>query len=131
MILFQAHSGVRYLVLLAGAATLLYALFGAATRRPYDRTMKILASSFPGLIYLQMFLGLTVIASGRFYTALIGHIFMMIFAAAVAQITVSVMSRRAPEQRTFVPHVIGTAIALALVVGGILSIGRPVFGTGG
>ncbi len=128
---FYAHSGVRYLILLVGALTVLYALFGAATRRPYDRAMRGLASGFAGLLHLQLLLGLAVIFTGRFYPSLIGHIFMMLLAAAAAQIPVSVMRRRPREERTWLPHAVWAGVALVLVVGGIMAIGRPLFGTAG
>ena len=40
--LFYAHSGLRYLVLLAGVLVLGYAGYGQATKREYDKTMRIL-----------------------------------------------------------------------------------------
>lgn len=124
--LLQAHSGIRYLVLLAGILALGYALFGLATGRRYDRGMQVLASSFAGLIHLQILLGVGVIFTRGFYPALIGHITMMLFAAAVAQVASSVMKRRPAEERSYTPHLVATAVALVLLVGGILAIGRPI-----
>ena len=40
----NAHSGLRYLILLAGVLTVLYALYGVASGRAYDKTIRILAS---------------------------------------------------------------------------------------
>jgi len=126
VILFHAHSGLRYLVLLAGVAALLYALFGLLAGRRYDRGMKLLGSGFAGLLHLQILLGVGVIFTRGFYPALIGHITMMIFAAAVAQITSSVMKRRPEEERSYTPHLVGTGVALLLIVGGIMAIGASV-----
>jgi hypothetical protein len=125
--LFYAHSGVRYLVLLAGLLALAYAVLGAATRRPYDRAMLGMASAFAGLTHLQVLLGIALLFTGRFYSALIGHIVCMVFAAVVAQVVPSVMRRRAPGQRSYAPHAIGVLVALALMVAGILAIGRGPF----
>jgi hypothetical protein len=125
--LFAAHSGVRYLVLLAGLAAFGYAVYGAATKKSYDRPMLGLASAFAGLTHLQVLLGIAVILTGRFYSALIGHIVTMVFAAVVAQVVPSVMRRRPPTERSYVPHVIGTLVALGLMVAGILAIGRGPF----
>jgi hypothetical protein len=122
--LLHAHSGLRYLVLLAGVIALAYALFGWLTGRSYDRGMKISASSFAGLLHLQVLLGFVLLVSGRFYGALIGHIFMMLLAAAAAQVPLSVMRRRPPEERTHLPHAVGTVLALLLIWGGVLAIGR-------
>lgn len=124
--LFQAHSGIRYLVLLAGLLALGYAAFGLVTGRRYDRGMRIFASSFAGILHLQILLGVGVIFTRGFTMALIGHITMMIFAAVVAQVTSSVMKRREPEERSYTPHLVATAVALMLIVGGIMAIGRPV-----
>ena len=125
--LFYAHSGVRYLLLLAGALALGYAVFGAVTRRPYDRPMLGLASAFAGLMHLQVLLGVALLFTRRFYPALTGHIVLMVFAAVVAQIVPSVMRRRAPDQRGFVPHAVAVLVALALIVMGTLAIGRGPF----
>ena len=129
---FYAHSGVRYLVFLAGLVTLGYAIFGAVTRRPYDRTMLRLARTFTALTHIQVVLGVALLLSGRFYPALVGHIMSMVFAAVAATIPPAVMKRREPAARTYLPHVIATLVALALMVMGILAIGRsPLAMTGG
>lgn len=124
--LFQAHSGVRYLVLLLGAVALLWSLAGMLSGRRYDRGMRITASAFAGVLHLQILLGVAVIFTRGFYPALIGHISMMVFAAAVAQVTSSVQRRRDPEDRTYLPHFVATAVALVLVIGGIMAIQRPI-----
>lgn len=124
--LLQAHSGVRYLVLLLGVVALVWALVGLARGSGYDRGMRITASAFAGILHLQILLGLGVIFTRGFYPALIGHITMMIFAAAVAQVTSSIQRRRAPEERGYVPHLVSTAVALVLVIGGIMAIQRPI-----
>lgn len=127
--LLQAHSGLRYLVLLVGVAVIAYALFGLATRRPYDKTMRILGAAFTGLIDLTILLGFANVLFGiGFYPQLGGHIVMMVLAAAVAHAVSAVMKRRPPEQRTWMPHVVGTAIVLAMIAAGILAIGRPIVG---
>lgn len=122
--LFYAHSGLRYLVLLAGVVCLAYSLFAVLTRRPYDRVIRRIAGAFAGLLHLQVLLGFVLLVSGRFYPALVGHIFMMLCAAVAAQIPLSVLRRRPPEMRGPMPHLVGTAIALLLLWGGISAIGR-------
>ena len=123
----QAHSGFRYLILLAGVLTLLYSVYGAASRRPYDRWMRILSSSFAGLLHFQVLLGIALAFSGRFAPVLIGHIFMMLFAAVAAQVPVSVMRRRV-EEKTYAPHAAWTLVALTMIVLGVMAIGRPLVG---
>ena len=128
--LFYAHSGVRYLVLLAGVLTLVYALFGTVTRRPYDPRMLTLSRVFAGSVHLQVLLGISMLLTGRFYPALIGHIMMMVFAAVVATLVPAVMRRRDPAARTWPPHLIGTLVTLALIWFGITAIGRSPLGMG-
>lgn len=122
--LLHAHSGLRYLVLLAGVVALLYSLYAVLTNRPYDRGVRVTAATFTGLLHSQVLLGFFLLVSGRFHPALIGHIFMMFLAATATQVPLSVMRRRAPEDRTALPHLIGTLVAMALIWGGVLSIGR-------
>jgi heme A synthase len=122
--LFYAHSGVRYLVLLAGVLTVGYALLGVATRRTYDPRMLTLSRVFAGSVHLQVLLGIGVLLTGQFYPALIGHIVMMVFAAVVATLVPAVMRRRDPAARGWSPHLVGTLVTLALIWFGIAAIGR-------
>ena len=124
----NAHSGLRYLILLTGVLTVLYATYGVASGRAYDKTIRILASSFVGTLHLQILLGVALLLSGLFSSALIGHIFMMVFAAASAQIPVSVMRRRPEENKSYLPHGVGALVALALIWGGVTAIGRSLVG---
>lgn len=128
MMLFYAHSGFRYLVLLLGAIVLGYALFGMATGRKHDTPMRALGAAFAGTMDLTILLGVALLFTGRFYPAVGIHMVFMVLAAAVAHIVPAVMKRRAPEDRTFAPYVVGTAVALALVVTGITMLGRPIVG---
>lgn len=125
---FYAHSGIRYIVLLLGLAVLVYGIYGAATSRAYDKPMRRLASGFAGSMHLQILSGLALGLTGRFAPQVIGHVMMMLFAAAAAQIPVSVMRRRPPEERTYLPHVIWTLVAFGLVYWGMAAIGRPLVG---
>lgn len=127
MILY-AHSGLRYLVLLAGVLCVGYALYGLVRRRPYDRTMRILAAAFTGSVDLTVLTGVAVLFTRQFYPQLAGHVGMMVLAAVVAHVVSAVTKRRAPEERTYGPHVVGTLVALALVTAGVLAIGRPIVG---
>ncbi len=126
--MMNAHSGLRYLILLAGVLIVLYATYGVVSSRAYDKPIRILSSSFAGTLHLQILLGLALLLSGRFQPALMGHIFMMLFAAAAAQIPVSVMRRRPEELKSYLPHGLGAFAALAMIAAGILAIGRPIVG---
>ncbi len=122
---FYAHSGLRYLVLLAGVLALAYFAFGVATKRPFDKGGRILGASFAGLLHTQVLLGILVLVTRFYYPALIGHIVMMLLAAASAQATMSVNRRR--PQPTFALPLVGVLLALVFIIGGIMAIGRGVF----
>jgi hypothetical protein len=126
--LLSAHSGFRYLVLLLGVIVIAYAAYGMATKKPYDKRMRILAAAFTGALDLTVLLGLAHLFTSRFYPQLGGHIVMMVLAVAVAHVVSVVIRRRPPEQRTYAPHLVATLIVLAIVAFGIMAIGRPIVG---
>ena len=72
-------------------------------------------------------MGVILVLSGIYYPALIGHMVMMIAAAALAHV-MSVKNRKRPEPG-FVLPLVGTGGALLLIMGGILAIGRGVMET--
>ncbi|MDA0328213.1 MAG: hypothetical protein O2958_04305 [Gemmatimonadetes bacterium] len=126
--LFYAHSGLRYLVLLAGVVLVAHSAWGMATKRAYGKQVRVLSAIFTGLIDLTALLGLGHLFTGVFYPQLGGHIVMMVFAAVVAHVIHRVMKRRPAEQQTYAPHLIGTLIVLGLIATGIMAIGRPIVG---
>jgi vacuolar-type H+-ATPase subunit I/STV1 len=125
--LFHAHSGLRYLVLLAGLVALAYFVMGLTTKRPVDKGVRILGAAFTGLLDLQVLLGIVMVAMGRYYPRLIGHIVMMVAAAGVTH-ALLVINRKRPTPGYLLP-LIAVAAALVLIVGGIMAIGRGVFTT--
>ena len=126
--LLQAHSGFRYLVLLLAMVVIGYALYGLTTKRPYDKRMKVLSAAFTGVLDLQVLLGFATVFTGTFYPQLGGHIVMMVLAVAVAHVVHRVMKRRPVEKQSYGPHIVGTVVALFLIVAGIMAIGRPIVG---
>jgi hypothetical protein len=126
--LLHAHSGFRYLVLLMGLIVIAYSAYGLVTKRPYEKRMRVLSAAFTGVIDLTVVLGFANIFTGSFYPQLGGHIFMMVLAAAVAHVVHGVMKRRPDDQRSYGPHLVGTVVALGMVVAGIMAIGRPIVG---
>lgn len=125
-ILFHAHSGLRYLVLLAGILALGYSLVAMLRNRPWDRTGRVLLMSFVGLLDLQVLIGLVLVFVRVFYPALWGHLVMMVLAAVVAHVAAGLNKRRPPEGRSHRVAVLGSAGALILVIGGITAIGRAI-----
>lgn len=128
--LFYAHSGLRYLVLLLGLAALAYFAYALITKKGNEKTGRILGSAFVGTLDLQIVLGLLMVILGLFYPALIGHMFMMIGAAVVAHVAMVMARSSATPERAFAIRLLGVVFALVLIVGGILSIGRAIFGSG-
>ncbi len=124
--LFAAHSGLRFLVLAGGLFVILYAAVGFFGKREYSSAMARLSSVFAGLIHLQLLTGFIILFTRPFYTSIIGHLFMMLLAAAVAQFTTSVVRRRPQEAKSYGPHLVGGILAMVFMAAGILAIGRGV-----
>lgn len=121
--LFYAHSGLRYLVLLMGLIAVAYFASGLATKRPVGKPVRILGSSFVGLLDLQVLLGIVLLGAGwPFYPALWGHLVMMLAAAALAHVMM-VKNRRRLDPGYLLP-LIGVGGALLLILAGILAISR-------
>ncbi|MGD2070168.1 MAG: hypothetical protein PVI57_15950 [Gemmatimonadota bacterium] len=120
--ILAVHSGLRYLILLLGLAVLAYAVYGLVAKRDFDETMRKLGGFFAISMHLNLLVGVGVLFTGQFYPQLAGHIFMMVFAAAAAQIVPSVMKKRPMEERTYAPYVVSTVIAIGLVWGGLAAI---------
>lgn len=126
--LFYLHSGLRYLVLLVGLVAVVYFASGLAMKRPVGKPVRILGSSFAGLLDTQVLLGLVLLGSGwPFYPALWGHLSMMVLAAVFAHVLLVVNRRRA--QPGWLLPLLAVGGALLLILGGILAIGRNVVGT--
>lgn len=125
-ILFHAHSGIRYLVLLTGAVALAYTVAALVRSRPWDRTGRILYGAFVGVLDLQVLLGVILVLVWPFYPALIGHIVMMLLAVSAAHAVGVVQRRRSPERQSHGLALVGVAGALLLVVAGIMAIQRPI-----
>ena len=124
----DAHSGLRYLVLLAGLATVVWGIRLLVGGRHHDDRLYNLAATSRLLLALNVFLGVAVLFSGRFYPAVGLHIVAMLFALATGWIVPTVMRRRPEEERTVVPYMVGVGVSLGLVATGILLLGRPVVG---
>ncbi|MEJ2538371.1 MAG: hypothetical protein P8188_00080 [Gemmatimonadota bacterium] len=129
MMLLYAHSGIRYLVILAGLAVVGYALVGVVGKRPYDSRMRVLGGIFAMFLHLNVLLGLGLLFTRPFAPYLIGHISLMVFAAVAAQVVPSVMRRRPMEERTWMPHLVSGVVSLGLIVAALMAIGAPIFGS--
>ncbi|HEX6964427.1 MAG TPA: hypothetical protein VF166_01435 [Gemmatimonadaceae bacterium] len=126
--LYQAHSGLRYLVLLAGLVALFAFSYGLITRRPV-RGAAGYTAAFTGLLDVQFVLGAGLFLGGIVYDALMGHIAMMILAAVAANGAAILAPRAATERRELAMRLAGVVIALVCIVIGIMAIGRSVLGS--
>ena len=122
--LFSLHSGVRYLVLATGLVTVLLGLQSAG--RPAPRGTTAAWRAFLGLLDLQVVAGVLVLATRPFQGQYIGHFTMMIVAAVVAHGIGATFRRRPAERRSGGLLAVGALVALALIVAGILAIGRAI-----
>ena len=126
--LYHAHSGLRYLVLLAGLIALIVFAYGLITRRAV-RGASALTATFTGLLDLQLVLGFGLFFGGIVYDALVGHMVMMIVAAIAANGSAILAPRATTQRQELVMRIAGVVIALVCIVVGILAIGRSVLGS--
>ncbi|HEY0811561.1 MAG TPA: hypothetical protein VGD49_15430 [Longimicrobiales bacterium] len=122
----NAHSGMRYLVLLLGALTALYALIGLVKKTPVDKTGLTLLRLFTVFFDVQVLLGIITAITGRFYGALMGHVFIMVAAAAVAHLGAVRLKKAEPAAGSYGLVLAASLIPLALIIAGILAIQRAV-----
>jgi hypothetical protein len=123
---YQAHSGLRFLVLLTGVLNLAMCAVGLGLKRPFDKTARIMGIAFQGTLHLQVAVGLILVLTMPFYPQLVGHIVCMLGAAALVPILFG-RNKRAATPGYMLP-LIGTAVALVLIIAGIYAIGRSPFG---
>lgn len=125
--LYQAHSGLRYLVLLAGVAALVALLIDLSAKRQ-SSAARALSAAFTGLLDLQVLLGIGLVIGGVYYGALMGHLMMMILAVGAAHAT-SILAKREPDARkATIARLAGVFAALVLIAVGVAAIGRNIVG---
>ena len=124
---FYTHSGVRYLVLIAAAAAVVYLLVGMFRGGQYDKVAKILTAAYIGLLDLQVIAGVILYLLIPSYPQLLGHVGMALAAVTVAHVA-NIMNKRRDEPSLGIA-LAGVVISLILIAGGIMAIGRPIIGT--
>lgn len=124
--MLHAHSAFRFLVLGLGIAAFLVNLMGLVQKKTeYGKLPRALGSAFIGLTHLQILIGFGLLFMGLFTPRLIGHIVMMSAAVVVMQV-LHVKNKNSTTPGFKLP-LIGTGIALLLMVGGTFAIGRHPF----
>lgn len=127
--LYHAHSGLRYLILLVGILAALYLAFGLLTRRAFDGPARGLVAAFTGALGIQLVLGVLLLFFRPFYPALIGHVVTMVLAVGAAHGLAAASRKAADPRRMYGLALSGVVLALVLIAGGIMAIGRGVFQT--
>ena len=122
---FVLHFHVRYLLLLLGLLTTLYAVIGLIRKGPVDSVGLGLLRSFGIVADVQFVLGILTLISRAFFPALIGHLTVMIAAIAVLHLGTIRLKRSAPEQRSWTMLLMAALIPFVLMIAGILAIQRP------
>ncbi|MDP6686959.1 MAG: hypothetical protein QF680_03165 [Acidobacteriota bacterium] len=124
---FYTHSGVRYLVLIAAAAAIVYLLVGILRGGQFDKLAKILTAAYVGLLDLQVGFGVVLYLLIPSYPQLLEHVVMALAAVTVAHVA-NIMNKRRDEPSLGIA-LAGVVISLILIVGGIWAIGREILGT--
>lgn len=125
--LYHAHSGLRYLVLLAAVAALLVLAYALSTGRA-ARGARVAAMAFTGLLDVQVLIGIILVIGGRFSDAVAGHLVLMVLAVASAHGASMLAARADDDRRALGIRAGGVVAALGLMVAGILVLGRSVLG---
>jgi hypothetical protein len=120
--LFYAHSGLRFLVLLSGAIAAAVLLWGWRAGRPLAGQSRASLAVFMGAMDLQILLGIGAVLTRPWYGALMGHLIMMM-GAVIAAHGITVYGRKqADHRRAHLVSLAGVVLALLLIVGGIMAI---------
>jgi heme A synthase len=128
--IFMAHSGLRYLVLLLGVLAVAYFAYAVASKGGNPKVSRVLGSVFTGVLDLQVLLGLILVALGLYYPTLLGHLFMMLFAAAAAHVAMALAKSSPDPARANRLRLAGVVLALLLIAGGVMAIGRGLLESG-
>ncbi len=125
--LFYAHSWLRYLVLLAALAALITLAYSVATGRS-QRSARNLSTSFAVVLDLQVLLGVLLVMGGVFPDVVTGHLILMVLAAVVTHGAFLIGQQSLSERRELGVRLGGIALALVLIVVGIMAINQTVLG---
>lgn len=122
-ILFYAHSGVRWLVIVATLVALVALIVGMAQKRPYAGFAKRFMTIFTRSVEVQWLLGLIVlIAMGVPEGAGFrwGHTIIMTLAVVAAHLDMPF--RRQPDQRRYLAGIGVIIVTLVLVIIGVAAL---------
>lgn len=120
-ILFEAHSGLRWLVILVAVVALVKFLMGWLGKKPYTKFDNTLAKVFTGIVDLQVLLGLIYliwngVAGAGFPRYRLEHSVAMILVAVAAHF---VGRGKAGDTARFRTATLAIVITLVLVYAGV------------
>jgi hypothetical protein len=124
-LLFHLHSGLRYLIVVMALVAFGVFLVGQLRGSTFGRLHRAMGAAYAGLVHLQVTLGIVLVAMGRYYPRLIGHMALMLTAAIVLQVLLSLNTRRA--QPSFSRPLLGVVVSILCFVAGLAAIGRGLF----
>lgn len=127
-ILYYAHSGLRYLILLVAVTALIALAYSVATGRAMGAARN-LATAFAGLLDLQIVLGIGLVMGGIYPDAVTGHLMLMVCSAVVTHAAFIIGQYASSERRELGVRFVGIILAVALIVVGIMAIGQSVLGS--
>ncbi len=125
-LLRAAHSGVRWLVVIASIVALLWLTYGLVTRRRYDRLSQRIMTLFSSLVGLQWLIGIVfLIVLGAATTFAVRtrweHAVTMTLVLAVAH--VHMMLKRRSDRVRWIGGLVSIVAALVLVYVGVSLVG--------
>lgn len=126
--LYYSHSGLRYVILLVALAALIALVYTVSTGRA-PHVARRLSTTFAGLLDLQIVLGISLMMGGIFPDAVTGHLILMVFAAVVTHGAFLIGQQLESVRSELAVRLAGIVVALALIVVGIMAIGRSVLGS--
>jgi hypothetical protein len=123
------HSGVRWLVVLAGAVALVRFAVGLMATQPYDAIGRISMSVLNALLGIQFVIGLVlifwkgiIVGTAQYWGYAWGHGIVMIAVLGVAGATSGRVKRAATDQQKWRIGTIGLLIVAVLVIVGVMAV---------
>lgn len=123
-LVYYAHSGLRYLVLLAALAALVSLVRGRSGGRPYAGAARTATGIYTGTLHLQILLGIALVVLGRWYPAVMGHLILNLLAVVVATVLGAWARRETDARKAYTFALAGVGVSLLLLFAGIAAIGR-------
>lgn len=124
--LLHAHSGLRYIVLALAIVIVVTFVLGTIRGRSFSKSSAILLRTLVVVVDIQVLLGVAMYIGGARPDGVLRHLALMVIALVVLHVTSSARKRK-PAEAGYRGALVGVVAALALIVLGILSIGRPIF----